>query len=32
MMQATQNQQGKGKEVLTQISLHHTFGLQFLQP
>ncbi len=32
MMQAIQNQQRKGKEVLRQICLHHTFGLQFLQP
>ncbi len=31
-MQAIQNQQRKGKEVFTQIGLHHTFGLRFLQP
>jgi hypothetical protein len=31
MMQAIQNQQGKGKEVFTQIDLHRTFSLQFLQ-
>jgi len=30
-MQAIQNQQIKGKEMLTQIGLHHTFGFQFLQ-
>jgi len=30
MMPTTQNQQRKGKEVLAQIGLHHTFGLLFL--
>ncbi len=32
MMQAIQNQQRKGKKMFTQIGLHQTFGLQFLQP